>query len=56
MILWFLTNLSCACEQYVRYGKLTDGMWLVLAFEGWYISDCLWQEVSGYFPQTMFHC
>lgn len=46
MILWLLLNISCACEQYVRIGKLTDSMWIVLVFEGWYVLDCLLQEVS----------
>ncbi|OWZ74451.1 hypothetical protein AYX14_00098 [Cryptococcus neoformans] len=44
MILWLLLNISCACEQYVRIGKLTDSMWIVLVFEGWYVLDCLLQE------------
>ncbi|OCF36699.1 delta14-sterol reductase [Kwoniella heveanensis BCC8398] len=44
MILWLLLNISCACEQYLRIGKLSDSMWVVLIFEGWYTADCLIQE------------
>ncbi|KAK8864236.1 hypothetical protein IAR55_001482 [Kwoniella newhampshirensis] len=44
MILWAILNISCACEQYVRLGKITDSMLLVLVFEGWYTVDCLIQE------------
>ncbi|WVO16402.1 hypothetical protein L204_104077 [Cryptococcus depauperatus] len=44
MILWLLLNISCACEQYTRLGKLTDSMWIVLASQGWYVLDCLLQE------------
>ncbi|WOO85586.1 Delta(14)-sterol reductase [Vanrija pseudolonga] len=44
--LWFLLNISCACEQYVRLGYVSDSMWLVLAFEGWYTIDCYIAEPS----------
>ncbi len=50
MILWVLLNISCACEQYVRNGKVFDSMWLVLVFEFLYTADALFQEVSGLFP------
>ena len=43
---WDLLNIACACEQYVRIGRVTDSMILVLLFEGWYTFDSLWQEVS----------
>ena len=47
MILWVLLNISCACEQYVRTGEVTDSMWLVLAFESIYTADAVFQEVSS---------
>ena len=38
-----------ACEQAVRRGgtlsDVTDSMWLVLAFQGWYVVDALYNEV-----------
>ena len=38
-----------ACEQAVRRGgtfaSVTDSMWLVLAFQGWYVADALYNEV-----------
>lgn len=35
-----------ACEQAVRRGgNITDSMWLVLAFQGWYVVDALYNEV-----------
>ncbi|EJT52206.1 C-14 sterol reductase [Trichosporon asahii var. asahii CBS 2479] len=43
---WLLLLISCACEQYVRNGRVTDSMWLVLAFEGWYVADCQLNEPS----------
>lgn len=46
IILWPLLNAACACEQYIRYGKVTDSMWLVLVFEGFYSVDSLWFEAS----------
>ncbi|EIW65735.1 hypothetical protein TREMEDRAFT_41207 [Tremella mesenterica DSM 1558] len=46
IILWVLLNVSCACEQYVRNGSVSDSMWLVLVFEGWYAADCLISEAS----------
>jgi delta14-sterol reductase len=39
-----------ACEQAVRRGgldKITDSMWLVLAFQTWYVADGLYNEVRG---------
>jgi delta14-sterol reductase len=41
---WVILNVACACEQYVRLGYVTDSMWLVLAFEGWYAVDCMIAE------------
>ena len=40
------------CEQAVRRGgfaNVTDSMWLVLFFQGWYVVDGLYNEVSIYF-------
>ena len=45
MILWVLLNISCACEQYLRNGKVFDSMWLVLIFEGAYTVDAVFSEV-----------
>jgi delta14-sterol reductase len=36
------------CEQAVRRGgfaNVTDSMWLVLAFQTWYVADGLYNEV-----------
>jgi hypothetical protein len=47
LILWVLVNISMACEQAVRRGGLggvTDSMWLVLAFQTWYVADALYNE------------
>ncbi|KAF7965704.1 hypothetical protein HWV62_9811 [Athelia sp. TMB] len=47
LILWVLINISMACEQATRRGGLaniTDSMWLVLAFQGWYVADALYNE------------
>ncbi|KAG6910867.1 hypothetical protein DXG01_007184 [Tephrocybe rancida] len=47
LILWVLVNISMACEQAVRRGgitQITDSMWLVLAFQGWYVADGLFSE------------
>ncbi|KXN81339.1 Delta(14)-sterol reductase [Leucoagaricus sp. SymC.cos] len=47
LILWVLINISMACEQAVRRGgleKVTDSMWLVLAFQFWYVADGLYNE------------
>ena len=48
LILWVLLNLSFACEQAVRRGgslaNVTDSMWLVLAFQAWYVLDGLYNE------------
>lgn len=47
LILWVLINISMACEQAVRRGgSITDSMWLVLAFQAWYVADGLYNEVS----------
>ncbi|CAL1713388.1 unnamed protein product [Somion occarium] len=45
LILWVLADISCACKQYVsRGGNVTDSMWLVLAFQTWYVVDGLYNE------------
>ncbi|KAF4613929.1 hypothetical protein D9613_007619 [Agrocybe pediades] len=47
LILWVLINISMLCEQATRRGGLanvTDSMWLVLAFQGWYVADGLYNE------------
>lgn len=39
-----------ACEQATRRGglsQITDSMWLVLAFQGWYVADGLYNEVCS---------
>jgi len=50
LIGWTVLNISMACEQAVRRGgsilSVTDSMLLVLAFEGWYVFDALYNEVS----------
>jgi len=42
------------CEQATRRGGLqnvTDSMWLILAFQTWYVADALYNEViSKYQP------
>jgi hypothetical protein len=38
-----------ACEQATRRGgltKITDSMWLILAFQAFYVVDGLYNEVS----------
>ena len=44
-----LIDIGMVCEQAVRRGgfdKVTDSMWLVLAFQSWYVIDALYNEVS----------
>lgn len=59
LIGWVLLNVSCACEQYVRIGRLTDSMVLVLIFETYYVVDSLWNEVcpssiSRHLPSPLY--
>lgn len=52
LILWVLINISMACEQATRRGglsQITDSMWLVLAFQTWYVADGLYNEVLAIF-------
>jgi hypothetical protein len=50
LILWVLIDISMACEQAMRLGgRVTDSMWLVLAFQGWYVADALYNEVGRRF-------
>ncbi|KAF8896452.1 ERG4/ERG24 ergosterol biosynthesis protein [Infundibulicybe gibba] len=47
LILWTLINISMACEQATRRGGLTnitDSMWLIQAFQAWYVIDGLYNE------------
>jgi Delta14-sterol reductase len=48
LILWVLIDISMLCEQAVRRGgfaRVTDSLWLVLAFHTWYVIDALYNEV-----------
>ncbi|KAK0469726.1 ERG4/ERG24 ergosterol biosynthesis protein [Desarmillaria tabescens] len=47
LILWTLIDIGMVCEQAVRrggFGRVTDSMWLVLLFQGWYVVDGLYNE------------
>ncbi|KAI6037960.1 ergosterol biosynthesis ERG4/ERG24 [Pisolithus marmoratus] len=49
LILWVLVNISMLCEQAVRRGGLqnvTYSMWLVVAFQAFYVVDGLYNEVD----------
>ncbi|KAF4571506.1 erg24, C-14 sterol reductase [Pleurotus pulmonarius] len=49
LILWALIDVGMACEQATRRGgldKITDSMWLVLAFQIWYVADALYNETA----------
>ncbi|KAF8071825.1 ERG4/ERG24 ergosterol biosynthesis protein [Lyophyllum atratum] len=49
LILWALIDISMMCEQATRRGglnKVTDSMWLVLAFQIWYVADGLYNETA----------
>ena len=46
---WVIINISMVCEQAVRRGgfhNVTYSMWLVLAFQTFYVADALYNEVS----------
>lgn len=48
LILWVLIDISMVCAQAVRRGgweNVTWSMWLVLAFQGFYVTDGLYNEV-----------
>jgi delta14-sterol reductase len=50
LILWVLVDISMACEQATRRGglhRITDSMWLILAFQTWYVADGLYNEVNA---------
>ncbi|KAJ7707612.1 ERG4/ERG24 ergosterol biosynthesis protein [Mycena rosella] len=53
LILWTLIDISMVCEQATRRGgfsQVTDSLWLVLLFQGWYVVDALYNE-PGIFTQ-----
>ncbi len=50
LILWVVLNIGIACEQAMRRGGLTnitDSLWLVLLFQGWYTLDSVYNEVRS---------
>ena len=50
MILWLLLDISMICEQATRRGgfsQVTDSLWLILLFQGLYVSDSLYNEVRN---------
>jgi Delta14-sterol reductase len=44
LIHWLLFNIAFLAKQYERYGFVTDSMWLVVLFQGFYVVDALWFE------------
>jgi Delta14-sterol reductase len=44
LIHWLLFNIAFLAKQYERYGFITDSMWLVVLFQGFYVVDALWFE------------
>jgi delta14-sterol reductase len=53
LILWVVINMSMVCKQATRRGDLlnvTDSMWLVFAFQAWYVADGLYNEVTIFNP------
>ncbi|KAI0769971.1 ERG4/ERG24 ergosterol biosynthesis protein [Fomes fomentarius] len=45
LMLWVVVDIAMACKQAVRLGgRVTDSMWLVLLFQGWYVTDSLINE------------
>ncbi|KAH7903825.1 ERG4 ERG24 ergosterol biosynthesis protein, partial [Hygrophoropsis aurantiaca] len=47
LILWVLADVSMVCAQAARRGGfagVTDSLWLVLAFQAWYVADGLYNE------------
>ncbi|KAL0637361.1 erg24, C-14 sterol reductase [Maublancomyces gigas] len=44
MIMWPLLNFAFLTQQYRTYGRITDSMFLVNAFQFWYVFDALWNE------------
>ncbi|KAJ6516498.1 ergosterol biosynthesis ERG4/ERG24 [Mycena sanguinolenta] len=50
LILWILIDISMICEQATRLGgfsHVNDSLWLVLIFQGLYVGDILYHEVTG---------
>ena len=50
LILWVLIDISMVCVQAARRGgweNVTWSMWLVLAFQGFYVADGLYNEVGA---------
>jgi Delta14-sterol reductase len=44
LIHWLLFDVAFLVKQYERYGSVTDSMWLVVGFQGFYVVDALWFE------------
>lgn len=44
LIGWAVLNAAFALQQYEQLGYVTGGMWLVQAFQAYYVVDALWFE------------
>jgi len=44
LISWLLFDVAFLVKQYDRYGYVTDSMWLIVAFQSFYVIDALWFE------------
>jgi Delta14-sterol reductase len=45
LIGWVVVNASMALVQYANFGHVTNSMWLVQAFQAYYVFDALYSEV-----------
>jgi Delta14-sterol reductase len=46
LIQWLLFDVAFLAKQYERYGYVSDSMWLVVAFQAFYVIDALFFEVA----------
>jgi len=46
LINWLLFDVAFLAKQYDTYGYVTDSMWLVVAFQAFYVIDALYFEVA----------
>ncbi|CCG85106.1 protein of unknown function [Taphrina deformans PYCC 5710] len=44
LFLWLLLDLAFLIHQYLTLHRVTDSMVLVVAFQGWYVVDSVWNE------------
>jgi Delta14-sterol reductase len=56
LINWLLFDIGFLAKQYERYGYVSDSMWLIVAFQSFYVVDALYFEEAFFSTMDVAYC